>query len=61
VSSVLAVAGVVGAPGAAPVSGSVPPLATFTFQEWMWSGGLIEISLVLTALLGAFWLVSRQS
>lgn len=57
VSSVLAVAGVVGA----PVAGSVPPLATFTFQEWMWSGGLIEISLVLAALMGAVWLVSRRS
>ncbi len=36
-------------------------LADFTFQEWMWSGGLIEISLVLAALLGAVWLVSRRS
>ncbi|MCP9839740.1 hypothetical protein KBY93_03705 [Synechococcus sp. J7-Johnson] len=36
-------------------------LAIFTFQEWMLSGGLIEISLVLAALLGAVWLVSRRA
>ncbi|MCX5930776.1 MAG: hypothetical protein NTW83_02805 [Cyanobacteria bacterium] len=35
-------------------------LAEFTSAEWMWSGGLIEISLVLAALLGAVWLVSRR-
>jgi hypothetical protein len=36
-------------------------LADFSSQEWMWSGGLIEISLVLSALLGAVWLVRRRS
>ncbi len=36
-------------------------LADFTVQDWMWSGGLIEISLVLAALLGAVWLVNRGS
>jgi hypothetical protein len=36
-------------------------LADFSYQEWMWSGGLIEISLVLSALLGAVWLVRRRS
>ncbi|MCP9801134.1 hypothetical protein [Synechococcus sp. RedBA-s] len=36
-------------------------LAEFTHAEWMWSGGLIEISLVLAALLGAVWLVNRRS
>lgn len=35
-------------------------LAEFTHAEWMWSGGLIEISLVLAALLGAVWLVNRR-
>jgi hypothetical protein len=35
------------------------PLASFTLQEWFWSGGLIELSLVLTALLVAAWLVNR--
>ncbi|MCT0219208.1 hypothetical protein KQ304_09375 [Synechococcus sp. CS-1329] len=35
-------------------------LAEFTTEEWMWSGGLIEISLVLAALLGAVWLVGRR-
>lgn len=35
-------------------------LATFTLQNWLWSGGLIELSLLFTVLLGAFWLVGRQ-
>jgi hypothetical protein len=38
----------------------LPPLATFTVQDWLWSGGLIELSLVLATLLGAVWLLGRQ-
>lgn len=43
-----------------PVFASSAVLASFTLQEWMWSGGLIEISLVLAALLGAVWFINRQ-
>lgn len=38
----------------------LPLLATFTLQEWIWSGGLIEFSLVLAVLLGVAWLLGRQ-
>lgn len=36
------------------------PVAEMTSQEWMWSGGLIQIALLLGAVLGAFWLVGRR-
>jgi len=36
------------------------PVAELTSQEWMWSGGLIQIALLLGAALGAFWLVGRR-
>jgi len=36
-------------------------LGDLTQQEWMWSGGLIELGLLSAALLGAVWLVARRS
>jgi hypothetical protein len=36
-------------------------LGELTQQEWMWSGGLIELGLLAAALLGAVWLVGRRS
>jgi hypothetical protein len=36
-------------------------LGDLTQQEWMWSGGLIELALLSAALLGAVWLVSRRN
>jgi hypothetical protein len=34
--------------------------AVFTMRDWLWSGGLIELSLVMAALLVAAWLVNRS-
>ncbi len=34
--------------------------AVFTLRDWLWSGGLIEVSLLMAALLAAAWLVNRS-
>jgi hypothetical protein len=34
--------------------------AVFTFRDWLWSGGLIELSLVMAAFLVAAWFVNRS-
>ncbi|WP_259732294.1 hypothetical protein [Synechococcus sp. CS-1325] len=39
---------------------SFQPLLALTQQEWMWSGGLIELAVLSAALLGAAWLVARR-
>jgi len=39
---------------------SFKPLLALTQQEWMWSGGLIELAVLSAALLGAAWLVARR-
>ena len=43
-----------------PVLPAPERLAALTPQEWMWSGGLIELGLLSAALLGVIWLVGRR-
>jgi hypothetical protein len=33
-------------------------LAAITPQDWFWSGGLIEISLILAVLLATYWFLN---
>ncbi len=34
--------------------------AVFTLRDWLWSGGLIELSLLMGAFLVAAWFVNRS-